>query len=243
MSIFNKKRMTLVSKKSLSKYLLYGIGEIILVVIGILIAVSINNKNQEKASQQKLRSYLQVYQEDLIQDTLVIHSVLENYIDLRREYFQTFLSDTVTAKTYQEKPQGYGLILSYTPFTLQQKGINLLENYVSDNENEQDSLITRIITTHKAFDNLLYETNKRIGDDIDDNLNYYKANHPWIADILMGRLDNPDMMTYYLSDKHRARLAIHSTLIYGNLEPQLKALQKEDREILELLNKRLDEAI
>lgn len=241
MSIFNNKRMTSLSRKSVFKYITYGIGEIILVVIGILIAVSINNRNQERASQKKLRSYLQVYQEDLVRDTLIVHTVLENYIERRREFFQLFLSDTVQVKTYEENPQGYGLILSYTPFKLQQKGINLLENYVNDNENKQDSLITRIVTTHKAFDNLLYETNKRIGDDIDNNLNYYKENHPWIADILMGRLDNPEMMTYFLSDKHRARLAVHFTLVYGNLEPQLKGLLSESRITLELLNNRLNE--
>ena len=243
MSIFNNKRMATLSKKSIFKYITYGIGEIILVVIGILIAVSINNRNQERVSQKQLRSYLQVYQEDLVRDTMVVHTVIENYIDKRREYFQLFLSDTVQAKTYEKNPQGYGLILSYTPFKLQQKGINLLENYVNDNENRQDSLITRIITTHKAFDNLLYETNKRIGDDIDNNLNYYKENHPWIADILMGRLDNPDMMIYYLSDMHRARLAVHSTLVYGNLEPQLKGLLIESRTTLKLLKDRLNEDI
>lgn len=233
--------MATLSKKSIFKYITYGIGEIILVVIGILIAVSINNRNQERASQKQLRSYLQVYQEDLVRDTILVHTVLESYVDKRREFFKLFLSDTVQAKTYVENPQGYGLILSYSPFKLQQKGINLLENYVNDNENKQDSLITRIITTHKAFDNLLYETNKRIGEDIDNNLNYYKENHPWIADILMGRLDNPEMMSYFLSDKHRARLAVHSTLVYGNLEPQLKGLLNESRTTLTLLNQRLNE--
>ena len=228
------------NKKGIFRYITYGVGEIILVVIGILIAVSINNMNEEKASQKKLSSYLQVYHDDLVLDTTVVRTVLDNYVDQRREFFQTFLSDTVSAKTYQKLPQGYGLILSYQPFKLQQKGINLLENYVNDNENKQDSLITRIITTHKVFDNLLYETNKRIGDDIDNNLNFYKENHPWIADLLMGRIDNPNMITYYLSDIHRARLAIHFTLIYGNLEPQLKGLLSESKITLGLLEERLD---
>jgi len=143
MGIFNNKRMGLLSKKGVYKYVMYGIGEIILVVIGILIAVSINNQKQERDAQKKLRSYLQVYQQDLVQDTLVVGQVLK-YIDDRKKYFKIFLSDTVTAKTYQDNKQGYGLTLSYSPFKLQKKGINLLENYVDDNKTEQDSLITRI---------------------------------------------------------------------------------------------------
>jgi hypothetical protein len=46
--IFRKIRQHLLSENKFSKYLLYAIGEIILVVIGILIALQINNWNEEK---------------------------------------------------------------------------------------------------------------------------------------------------------------------------------------------------
>jgi len=232
--------MAHISKKQISKYLAYGIGEIILVVIGILIAVSINNKNQEREAQKKLRSYLQVYQQDLIQDTLTVGRTM-TYIDDRKEFFKLFLSDSVTAKTYFENPEGFGLILSYSPFKLQKKGINLLENYVNDDEREQDTLISKILTNHAAYNNLIIETNERIGSDIDNNMLYLKENQPWVADLLMGKISNPDMMDYLLSDKYRARLAIHSTLVYGNLEPMLKGLQETNIETLEQLEVRLSE--
>ena len=45
---FRKIRQGLLTEKKFSKYLLYAIGEIILVVVGILIALSINNWNEEK---------------------------------------------------------------------------------------------------------------------------------------------------------------------------------------------------
>ena len=38
----------MLTENKFSKYLIYAIGEIILVVIGILIALQINNLNQEK---------------------------------------------------------------------------------------------------------------------------------------------------------------------------------------------------
>lgn len=240
MSIFNKARMGFLSKKKIANYLIYGIGEIVLVVIGILIAITLNNKKQERDAQNQLRSYLQVYQQDLVQDSTVIHEVLNDYIGERKQYFRMFLSDTVSAEMYAKNPQGYGLVLSYSPFTLQQKGINLLEDYVNDNEVEQDTLISTILANHRSYNNLLNETNRRISDDIDDNMIYFKNNEPWIADILMGKLDNPAIMDYYLSDSYRARLAIHSTLVYGNLEPFLKGLQESNRVILKEINSRLE---
>ena len=45
---FRKIRQQLLIENKLSKYLIYAIGEIILVVIGILIALQINNWNQKK---------------------------------------------------------------------------------------------------------------------------------------------------------------------------------------------------
>ncbi|MGS2726218.1 DUF6090 family protein [Psychroserpens sp. BH13MA-6] len=238
MGIFNTKRKGFFQSKRISGYLLYGIGEIILVVIGILIAVSINNYNQRKSSEQLLTSYLQVYKQDLVQDTIVVTSVLD-YLKKRKEVFKMFLSDTVSVGTYKNNPQGYGLILSYNPFKLQQKGINLLQRYVNDADKQQDTLISRILTTHNAFDNLLEGSNERIGKDIDENMLYLKNNEPWIGDLLLGRLDNPQMMTYLLSPEYRARLAIHSTLVYGNLEPQLNAFMRENRQTLAMLEERL----
>ena len=45
---FRKIRQGLLKENKFSKYLLYAIGEIILVVIGILIALQLNNLNDQK---------------------------------------------------------------------------------------------------------------------------------------------------------------------------------------------------
>ena len=45
---FRQIRQRLLTENKLSKYLLYAIGEIVLVVIGILIALQINNQNEQK---------------------------------------------------------------------------------------------------------------------------------------------------------------------------------------------------
>ena len=50
------------------KYLKYAIGEIVLVVIGILIALSINNWNEGRKNQRKAKTHLTLIRADLIQD-------------------------------------------------------------------------------------------------------------------------------------------------------------------------------
>ncbi|WP_432410515.1 DUF6090 family protein [Rasiella sp. SM2506] len=53
---FRKIRQRLVAESKFSKYLLYAIGEIILVVIGILIALQINNWNEGRKENRNLRA-------------------------------------------------------------------------------------------------------------------------------------------------------------------------------------------
>lgn len=48
----------MLSENKLSKYLLYAVGGIVLVVIGFLIALSINNRNQEKSERKIEQDYI-----------------------------------------------------------------------------------------------------------------------------------------------------------------------------------------
>ncbi len=55
---FRKIRQRLLSENKFSRYLIYAIGEIILVVIGILIALQINNWNEQRKIQDNQEKYL-----------------------------------------------------------------------------------------------------------------------------------------------------------------------------------------
>jgi hypothetical protein len=57
--------------------LLYAFGEIVLIVIGILIALNINNRNIEHQKEVRMQSILQSISDDLTTDILKINEVLE----------------------------------------------------------------------------------------------------------------------------------------------------------------------
>jgi len=58
MKIYRKIRFELVGENKTGKYVKYAIGEIVLVVVGILIALQINNWNQAKKDDNALKEYL-----------------------------------------------------------------------------------------------------------------------------------------------------------------------------------------
>ncbi len=63
--LFRNIRQNLLNEGKTSKYIKYAIGEIILVVIGILIALSINNWNDQRKQNTKEIAYLKNLREDV----------------------------------------------------------------------------------------------------------------------------------------------------------------------------------
>ena len=65
---FRKLRKRLLAENKFSKYLIYAIGEIILVVIGILIALQVNNWNLRQIQNKKEVVYIEEIRKSLMQD-------------------------------------------------------------------------------------------------------------------------------------------------------------------------------
>ena len=74
---FRRIRQRLLSENKYSKYLKYAIGEIILVVIGILIALQINNWNLSRKQNNAEKEFLQGIKTDLKKDKEYIDLVIQ----------------------------------------------------------------------------------------------------------------------------------------------------------------------
>ena len=98
LKFFRRIRQKLISEGNLKRYLLYAIGEILLVVIGILIALQINNWNEaNKNKAAELKALI-----DLRNEFEMNHNNLTFVMDRKkkadkelREYLQIITSDTI----------------------------------------------------------------------------------------------------------------------------------------------------
>ena len=70
--LFRNIRKKLLEQGKTTNYLKYAIGEIILVVIGILIALQVNNWNESLKNKVEIENALVALHNDLVQDTLLI---------------------------------------------------------------------------------------------------------------------------------------------------------------------------
>ena len=74
---FRKIRQNLLSEGSTGRYFKYALGEIVLVVLGILIALQINNWNENRKDINKSKAILGEFKKDLASDTTGINRVVK----------------------------------------------------------------------------------------------------------------------------------------------------------------------
>ncbi|MFD2823405.1 DUF6090 family protein [Lacinutrix iliipiscaria] len=95
---FKKIRYDLMEKNKTGKYFKYAIGEIILVVIGIVIALQINNWNENRKSNATLKNYYNQILRDLAKDNTRIYSDLY-YLETNFELHKEFVENLPTQKS------------------------------------------------------------------------------------------------------------------------------------------------
>ena len=111
---FRKIRQNLLVENKTGKYLKYAIGEIVLVVIGILIALSINNWNDNR----KNKNLVSIYKSELVNDLLLDVNHFKYHLSLATE--ENKLIDSL--RTILQKPNSNGDTLN----TIIKKGLTFI---------------------------------------------------------------------------------------------------------------------
>jgi hypothetical protein len=106
--LFRKIRQNLLSEGKTGKYLKYALGEIVLVVIGIMIAIQINNANQNHLDYEKLQGYLKSIAQNMDSDLQKAEKINAIRLELfPRVYFARRRMTTeyyqIRAEVYQEQ--------------------------------------------------------------------------------------------------------------------------------------------
>lgn len=111
---FRKIRQTLLSENKFSKYLIYAVGEIILVVIGILIALQVNNWNEQRkldleskaiyaALNAEFANNRQVLKDriDLLEDANKHVDIILDYTNKKEASFDSINMDSIFLRSMQ----------------------------------------------------------------------------------------------------------------------------------------------
>jgi hypothetical protein len=97
---FRKIRQRLLTENKVSKYLLYAVGEIVLVIVGILIALQINNSNELRKTENKIVSILKEVQNDLGLDIQKSDELI-SYYKRKDSIIELVKTDQLTYQDYK----------------------------------------------------------------------------------------------------------------------------------------------
>ncbi|MBC2840096.1 DUF6090 family protein [Robiginitalea sp. SC105] len=119
---FRRLRQRLLTDNKFSKYLLYAVGEILLVVIGILIAFQVDSWNEERKSEIETSRLIGDLQDEIIVAVASRHEIISLYMDSREKL--ALALDKITSeppkKLSQEECEAvaFSHYIRWSPFTL-----------------------------------------------------------------------------------------------------------------------------
>ncbi len=108
MKFFREIRQTLIKNRNLKRYLLYAIGEILLVMIGISLAFQVNNWNDNRIKKIAEIRYYQNIRDQISDDKILI----EGQIEFNNRYMAQFkYANEIVATNDRNKMDSLGLII------------------------------------------------------------------------------------------------------------------------------------
>tara|TARA_R100000988_G_C3960972_1_gene146151 strand:+ start:109 stop:831 length:723 start_codon:yes stop_codon:yes gene_type:complete len=235
---FRKIRQKLLTENKFSKYLLYAIGEIILVVIGILIALSINNWNETQKNQNDKKSVYSIIKTDLTTDIENIDKVLGSSV-IRESFLKRIIDEDMTKDDYQDCKLCSFILLGFPDIRLNTRGVKLLEDNSAIFNSHQDSLSIEISNFYASSNTIINVALQEVINDYEDNFFYFKNNKAWFKDYI-NFVKNDDLLSYLLtSDDYMNRANTFYILYFKTYLGHLRDYKKGAQEIIEKINKKI----
>ncbi|MFC3881869.1 DUF6090 family protein [Algoriphagus namhaensis] len=220
------------------KYLKYALGEIILVVIGILIALSINNWNENRKLVNQSNQALQNLEDEIVEGKTELEDVI-SYLEQKVEQRITFLNNKGENLADSQKIQRINrMIFFYTqaiklPIVESELGPEKkIIHWPELTENMQD-LVESIEYYNKGLDYL--------ENDMYSNVIPYSVQQGLIVDIMKsdGLIESKDYQAAdtYSSENFQNVVAISTLMITDLLEAANRIMENYDQLLLSIREK------
>ena len=241
MKLFRKSRFSVLKQNKIAPYLIYALGEIFLVVLGILIAVYINNKNEERKQDKELSNILSIIKNDLLNDIKEAKEIVlieEN----KKEFYDSFFNNKLTVKKYEESFELRKLIFGYLEISFNKRGFKLLSEFKNIDKSKDNLIIKAIeLYTHR-IDEVIADDELR---DIEfkETYSYWKS-QDWWFDYLSNitskdNFSSKEFINYALNSKdYRNRVASWHFVNKSAFIPELKRFINEAEEIVKIIELR-----
>ncbi|MDT0558293.1 DUF6090 family protein [Ichthyenterobacterium sp. W332] len=201
---FRHIRRSLINQNKMGKYFKYAIGEILLVVIGILIALQINIWNQEKNNEQKVINTLKQIQKDLLNDLQEAQYFSDSW-ERDDKMLTHFFKASKPEKYFRDNISDFAFIgLTTHRFVQNKQGYNRLNEQIEIVPPKYDDVLNKLSRLYNERSTYLFENQDVFNAQVQDYRNYLYDNVEWMENF---DINNEEVFNYYYSsNKHRKSL-------------------------------------
>ncbi|MFT5217503.1 MAG: hypothetical protein ACI83H_002642 [Glaciecola sp.] len=184
---FRKIRQNLLLQNKISKNLLYAIGEIILVIIGILFALQINNWNEVQKQAVKIENIYANIQSDLKTDIDEFDKIIKKRT-AQFPYYKKIIAKKLTLEDLKTCSDCAIFLGGFKDIAIEKGGYTSLQNnsflFQSDKDN---SLFNKINKFYSVQDVEISDHIIQLNLNFSDNGSYFKNNKPWYVEFRQGK--------------------------------------------------------
>ena len=138
--LFRKIRQKMLTENKTGTYLKYAFGEIVLVMIGILLALQVNTWNENKKSNIKFNKLLVNVFNDLKVDLEIAQSNIDFYKN-KDSLANDIINGKLSVSDYKNNPRRNSMIFGYRGFRVTNMGYNALMQNTENIPSEYEQLI------------------------------------------------------------------------------------------------------
>lgn len=218
---FRKLRQQTIGK-GIGKYLLYALGEIALIIIGILIALTINNSNEKEKNDARVEAILLEIQHDLEND-IQESSTLIQYYQIKDSLIRLVENKQVKSQDYQSKNLGLlGLTTTYQELLINDNGYQNLAQQIDHISAKYQPVFGELNTLYTNHRRNIELFNADIGVFTSNILKMRATKFPWFAD-LNRLIVTKDAINYLLNNPfYKNEVALYKTYTIDNFLPAIK---------------------
>ena len=204
---FRKIRFKQFGEKKISRYLIYALGEILITVLGILIAIQINNWNQQRLAEIKINRLLVEIQnnlEDEIQSArygIEIYNYKDSLLtrimqgDVTRDEFK--LSPTIRGRN--QSPQ-YATSVYYSGYSLNRNAYNNLVQISDRIPDKYIDLFNKVTYLYEDVDGWVNQREGKLLDNYYQCQNYFRDNKEFLSDLWTEKPMDDNAIDFFMND-------------------------------------------
>jgi Family of unknown function (DUF6090) len=214
---FRHIRKEQMEKGKTGKYFKYAIGEIILVVIGILIALSINNWNERRINEKKIVSFLQEIKKNLVVEIERSNSVIKFY-NRQDSLLQLVVSNKIKRQDFftNRRHSLQMAIMNYAYTDINTNAYNNLILISNDIPSKYKSLYEDLYVLYDLNGKSILERKDKLYRKMTDFFDYLRNNKEWYSVMLLEGEVDEKAINYFMED------GIYKNYVYEYYDDAMK---------------------